>query len=180
MYSLVYYCKLFTQLPRPVGNTGGSLYSDGGGAAEYVCLPPDPTWNEFDVATKTGGTGRMYGAEYKAGNHGRPFFGSDFQSADVPCTVCRSTARATVLMIPGRAECYSGWHQEYTGYLMSGSFHHRDASEFICVDSRPEKIPNSSANQNGKLMYFVEGHCGSLPCPPYHQGRELACVVCTK
>ena len=27
-----------------VGYAGGSLYSDPGGAAEYVCLPPDPIY----------------------------------------------------------------------------------------------------------------------------------------
>jgi hypothetical protein len=26
----------------------------------------------------------------------------------------------------------------------------------------------------------VESHCGSLPCPPYVQGYELTCAVCTK
>jgi hypothetical protein len=94
--------------------------------------------------------------------------------------VCRSTVRDTTLMIPGRKECYPGWHTEYWGYLMSGSYTDNDASEYVCVDHVPETAPGSSANLNGKLLYFVEARCGSLPCPPYHNGRELACVVCTK
>jgi hypothetical protein len=104
----------------------------------------------------------------------------NFQEQDVQCAVCRSETRTTSVMIPGRSACYAGWSTEYSGYLMSGAHEHVAASEFVCMDARPHPEPHSSENLNGKLFYFVEGRCGALPCPPYVNGRELPCVVCTK
>ena len=53
-------------------------------------------------------------------------------------------------------------------------------SDFVCVSVGMEHIPGGAANQNGGLLYVVEASCGSLKCPPYVEGYELACVVCTK
>jgi hypothetical protein len=74
----------------------------------------------------------------------------------------------------------SGWHLEYSGYLMTISEYHPAAGEYICMDGNPEPIPHGSANTNGNVMYFVEAICGTLPCLPYVDGRELACSVCSK
>ena len=63
---------------------------------------------------------------------------------------------------------------------MSGGYGNYAASEYICVDKAAEKIPGSQANTDGTLLYPVEAVCGALPCPPYTNGRELTCVVCTK
>ena len=52
--------------------------------------------------------------------------------------------------------------------------------QYICVDNVLKPVPGSSANKQGLLLYFVEGQCGSLPCPPYDNTRELSCAVCTK
>ncbi len=38
----------------------------------------------------------------------------------------------------------------------------------------------TNANQNGNLLYPTEAECGSLPCGPYVQDRELTCVVCAR
>ena len=45
-----------------------------------------------------------------------------------------------------------------------------------------ENVLGNGHDQNGRLLYAVEASChaNSLPCPPYVQGREIACVVCTK
>ena len=67
-----------------------------------------------------------------------------------------------------------------SGYLVAGDYMHSSASEFICLDSNAEAIVGSAANHDGKTFYLAEGYCGSLPCPPYVQGRELTCVVCSK
>ena len=61
---------------------------------------------------------------------------------------------------------------------MAEYYQHKSASEFVCVDENPETI-GSHLDQNGKLFYFVEGHCGSLKCDPYKDGRELTCAVCS-
>ena len=99
---------------------------------------------------------------------------------DVPCVVCQVNHRSSTIMIPARTACYPGWTLEYWGYLMSG---HRDlpaSTDYYCVDADQEAVKGRGQNDNGYLLFFVEGRCGSLPCPPYVNGRELTCVVCTK
>jgi hypothetical protein len=98
---------------------------------------------------------------------------------DVPCVVCRSP-RPTTLIIPGRKDCYSGWTIEYVGYLMSGHSAHTGNTDYACVDMDPEAVYHGEANLNGNLFYVNEVKCGSLPCQEYPDGRELACVVCSK
>ncbi len=84
------------------------------------------------------------------------------------------------IMIPGRNQCYPGWNLEYNGYLMAGHHSHRGKTDYICVDSDPESYGAGFRNDAGALLYAVEGICGSLPCPPYVNHRELTCVVCSK
>ena len=57
---------------------------------------------------------------------------------------------------------------------------HQAPSEYVCVDKNGEKVRGGEADRNGKLFYQVEAVCGSLPCPPYKNGREMTCVVCPK
>ena len=61
---------------------------------------------------------------------------------------------------------------------MSEHYTH-SASQFTCVDEKPEVLKGGHVNHNGKLFYFVDGSCGSLKCPPYEDGRELTCAVCS-
>ena len=83
-------------------------------------------------------------------------------------------------MIPARNQCYDGWQIEYAGYLAADlSSHHR--SEFVCVDGEAEATPDgSSRNENGVLFYPAQGRCGSLPCGPYEDEKDLLCVVCSR
>jgi len=67
-----------------------------------------------------------------------------------------------------------------SGYLVTGSDPHASASELICLDELPETIPGGDQNHDGKVFYLAEAVCGSLRCPPYVEGRELTCVVCSK
>ena len=53
-------------------------------------------------------------------------------------------------------------------------------TQFTCMDTTFKSVIGSSADKNGLLFYFVEGICGSLPCPPYENNKELSCAVCTK
>ena len=63
---------------------------------------------------------------------------------------------------------------------MSGYYTHGAASEFVCVDKNAKKVRGGEGDSNGKVFVQVEAVCGSLPCPPYKNGREMTCVVCTK
>lgn len=161
------------------GFAGGSYYSHTGGAADMLCLPDDPDWEKYDDTLQHGGL--IFGAEYNdayrpntaPNDHG-------LYNDDVPCVACNLEHRSSVIMIPGKSSCYSGWTREYWGYLMAGNSNHAAATNYYCVDSNPEGIPNTKASVDGYVLYYVEGRCGSLPCPPYVNYRELTCVVCTK
>lgn len=63
---------------------------------------------------------------------------------------------------------------------MAGNWNHPAATTYTCVDEHPEAVHGGPENRNGYLFYHVEALCGSLKCPPYVHGRELACVVCSK
>ena len=161
------------------GYMGGGLYNQGGSAANPVCLPRDPKYDKYDDTVNN--LAFMYGAEYELDAHmSTVLFEQNVHDHDVPCAVCRSTTRATTLLIPGRKNCYPGWRMEYTGYLMSGTYTQPASTEYVCVDGSPEMVPHGYANKDGYLLYSVEGSCGSLPCPQYVNGREIACVVCSK
>lgn len=121
----------------------------------------------------------MYGAEYEI-NYAYSPFKSNLHDHDVPCAVCYVRSRVSQLMIPARNDCPSGWTEEYHGYLMSWHHGHKKSGDFICIDTDAEFVHGSKANRDGALLYLVEGQCGSLPCLPYFNGRELTCAVCTK
>ena len=164
------------------GYAAGSDYRNTGGAANYICLSPDPIWGHYNDAHDAAGT--VFGVEYQfegamPGYDTTTFFHKKVHDEDAPCSVCRSR-RSTVIMIPGRNHCYIGWTLEYKGYLVSSYYGHTAAGEYVCLDDHPDVIPGGHTNQDGKLFYLVEGRCGSLTCPPYVDGRELTCVVCSK
>ena len=101
------------------------------------------------------------------------------QDHNVPCAVCQAE-RNNVLMIPAKYTCYPGWHKEYSGYLVAERRDHKSNKMFECLDHDPEADQAGYRNENGALMYPTKGYCGSLPCPPYEEGKPLTCVVCTK
>ncbi|VDH96285.1 Hypothetical predicted protein [Mytilus galloprovincialis] len=157
-----------TLYAKPHGYAGGGHYNNPGSGAEYVCLPPDPDY------VKTSGLdyGRMYGAEFDSN-----FFASNANDEDVPCALCRTERASSVIMIPGKNKCYSGWKEEYHGYLASGGYSNVAASAFVCVDINPEYIIGGVDQHLGKLFFEVLTKCGSLKCPPYINNYPLTCVV---
>jgi hypothetical protein len=164
-------------------SSGSALHT--GAAVNHICLPTDPTWNARDGSYAY--HAYIYGTEYESGTANTNAFGSDLVNHNAPCAVCRSTARPTAMMLPGRHLCYPGWTTEYHGYLMAGDYHDVSGTEFICVDGAPESEPQDSRHDTdtGKL-FVVEADCetssssSSLTCPPYIAGREITCSVCTK
>ena len=164
------------------GYAGGSDHAHKGGAASMLCLPEDPDWDNGKFSDKLDpDVGFVYGAEYQDGQ-GRNdrLFGESHHDNDVPCVVCEVKKRLTVIIIPGKSKCAAGWTFEYSGFLMAGKHAHPAATNYYCVDKDPENVPSGRADKNGYLLYFVEARCGSLKCPPFVNGRELQCVVCSK
>ncbi|XP_076448957.1 short-chain collagen C4-like [Babylonia areolata] len=151
------------------GVAGGSWYDHTGAAANPLCLTLAP---QFDgTAAHPTYRGYLYGAEYQD----IPIH----HDHDVPCSVCRA-ALSTTIMIPATRTCPTGWTTQYTGYLTSGHYEHKAASEYVCLDKDPEHASSGHLNQHGKLFYFTVTQCGNLPCPPYVNNKVVLCVVCSK
>ncbi|XP_061186270.1 short-chain collagen C4-like [Saccostrea echinata] len=152
------------------GFAGGSWYAHSGAAAEFVCLPPDP-----NLTTKfTTSNAFMHGAEYDSTDFGHN------NGDDLPCVVCRRTTQSSVLMIPGMNNCYTGWTEQYRGYLAAGQYNDAAATQYICLDEHSDALQAGERNDNGKFVHPVKAVCGALACPPYHNNTYLSFVVCTK
>ncbi|XP_071139149.1 short-chain collagen C4-like [Mytilus edulis] len=154
------------------GIGAGGHYTNPGRPTNQVCVPHDP-----DLGKVSHGSyfGTVYGMEYDTNE-----FGSNLIDKDVPCAVCRVSHASTILMIPGKSQCYAGWKTEYSGNLMSGHHSHAGGSQYICVDSSPDVLEAGSRNDNGYLLYGTKAYCGSLKCPPYVQDTFFKCVVCSR
>ncbi|CAH1269381.1 Hypp4164 [Branchiostoma lanceolatum] len=159
------------------GVAGGTHYTQTGGGTNYLCLPKNPEWGSYQDGHQLN-SAYIYGAEYEL-SHDVPFGSKNLNDHDVPCAVCQ-TYRSNQLMIPARKTCPTGWFPEYDGYLMASYRDHAGAKEYVCMDKKPEAEHAGHLNHDGALFYPVEAACGALPCPPYVDGRELTCVVCSK
>ena len=160
------------------GRAAGSHFSHRGGGSNYQCITLKPKNEEFGDGSR--GDGFIYGAEYQIEGHvPKSVLDLKLHDHDVPCAVCYVSTRTAKIMVPGTFECPSRWTREYHGYLMTERHnHHR--STFECVDLEAQKAIGGHANRDGALFYFVEPRCGSMPCPPYDQVREMTCAVCTR
>ena len=157
------------------GRAAGSQHGHSGGGGNYQCIVEDP--ENFDYGPGTVDASLMYGAEYKMRGD-VPSKSLPLDDHDVPCAVCYVAERETVLMIPGKYTCPQKWIREYYGYLMAERHnHHR--STFECMDVKPETVISGRDHQGDAFFYHVEPRCGSLPCPPYEEEKEMTCAVCT-
>ncbi|XP_022110553.1 short-chain collagen C4-like isoform X1 [Acanthaster planci] len=159
------------------GYATSSHYSHKGGTSDFICLPKNPQW----ASHKDGFNSHsfLYGTEYQVGNFD-PFSHKNAEHLNnhaVPCAVCR-LVRKTKLLYPARLSCPTGWRVEYSGFLMAGHYTH-GRTEALCVDKEPEAVVGSSAAKYEALLYVMESVCGSLHCPPYVNGREITCTVCS-
>ena len=159
-----------------LGLIGGERYNHQGGGVNYLCLPSSPKYDKYKDGRQSAGF--VYGTEYEV-NSFNPFTKS-LDDHDAPCVVCFVRSRASMLMMPARNDCPSGWTEEYHGYLMTAYYDHKKQRDYVCVDKDAEARPGTAVSKDGALLYPVEGVCGSLPCHPYVAGRELTCAVCTK
>ena len=159
-----------------------------GGGSNFLCLPEQPQWRNHSTGTTW--SGWLYGTVYRLKTGHDALFrnggSSVFHNKPTPCAVCYVPQRSAQLMIPASNECPIGWTREYNGYLMSAysyavqtkTYAHHSAS-YICIDLSPETAVGP-INILQALLYFVKVGCGTLPCSRYHNGWEVACVVCTK
>ncbi len=161
------------------GYAASGHYQQPGAARNLLCLTDSPSYDSYSDLNQNGAL--LYGTEYQTNGYG--LTASPWPSVhnfSAPCVVClRENARIS-LMIPGSKLCPAGWNLEYSGYLMGTHYTQSGGGgELVCVDRLPAAIGNVSL-QGGNLWYPTEAECGSLPCAPYVQDREVTCAVCTR
>ena len=156
------------------GRIGGQHFTHTGGTSSQLCLHMNPRF-----VSNAGDTLQwIYGTEYEI-IHGNPFTKS-IHDHEAVCVVCLVNSRGSKLVVNGRNDCPTGWTLEYHGYLMSAHYGHKGRTQAICVDVDADVAPGTHQNLNGNLLYTIQAGCGSLPCAPYINGREITCAVCTK
>ncbi|XP_067940947.1 uncharacterized protein [Watersipora subatra] len=161
------------------GSAAGTV-TRGGGGAKYLCMPPNPEYNKFDMSNDTAAHSWLYSTEYMSFDLG--IFPRSVHGHNVACSVCHAP-RSAKTMIPAKRSCPIGWTKEYEGYLMSGYVRNMKTS-YECVDTDPDVIGGTQNVTGGASLYFVSGYCGEYGglshCPRYVTARELTCVICTK
>jgi len=158
-----------------------------GSGPNYLCLHNSPKFLNTVAGAQTDSSW-IYGVEYefKQGfSNKQPFSyenngGADLWHNDAICVVCFSPKASVQHMVAGRPDCPSSdMHLEYSGFLASERHSHPAQGEYICLDYAPEPRPGGAAASYGGLLYPVQVGCGALSCPPFVDGAELTCAVCT-
>ena len=160
------------------GKAAGSKFNERGGGANYLCMPVEspvaPEFTNFEPGAQTN-RAHLFGLDYVT-------FDGPLRAVngrDPPCAVCLTRHKSTNIMIPGRLNCPADWTKEYSGYLMS-TFSFYDRTSFVCVDGNPQEYRVSVDDiSNVGIFGHVEAMCSSLPCPPYEEGKEVTCVICS-
>ena len=162
------------------GRAAGSWYNEKGGGANYLCLPEQPQYSTYTAGVQRG-RAYLHGGVYATGSN--PADTGPFRSVsnhNVPCAVCYTSTRGTVIMIPAQTTCPSSWTREYYGYLMANWIGYY-RTMFECVDYSPQSVTGRTTVTIGMLFYHTEVKCNDgLQCPPYDVQKEVTCVVCTK
>ena len=158
------------------GITAGSYHDHTGGGSNYICMVKEARYPPGAVTT-SGGADSIYGTEYETISRAL----HRLHNHNVPCAVCLVTTHSAQLMIPGTDLCPGGWTTEYTGWLMSERYSHKGRTMYVCVDKDAQAVPHLGANKDSTLMFHTTVDCDfGIPCPPYEDSKDLACVICTK
>ena len=160
------------------GFAAKSRATETGGGINFQCLPStNPDYLDYAVGNQVH-RAKIYGVEYEVWESDGPLRAVQFHG--VPCAVCFTSLRGASLMIPAKTVCPNGWTREYYGYLMAERSAHVSPSTYECIDMDPDSLPATGANLLGGIFMHVETPCLTHLCPPYKEGMELTCVVCTK
>ncbi|VDI03638.1 Hypothetical predicted protein [Mytilus galloprovincialis] len=164
------------------GFVGGSSYTSSGSAVDYLCLMNDPQWGIYD--SKVNNNPIIGGAIFDVHDinvPNSPFDHGKYDHHGVACSFCRKKKKSSTILIPARHDCYGNWVKEYDGYLYAGHHTHAAATQYICLDKTPEALDKQPNWTDKKLLYPVTVNCnGAIPCPPFVNGREVTCVVCSR
>ena len=160
------------------GRAAGTKFNVKGGTSDTLCMPETPQYLSTDTTATYAAI--VHGVEYETfGTSSTPL--RSLLQANMPCAVCHTDTKLSVLIVPAQYTCPNGWSTEYSGYLTTElKYFDRQRKDTLCVDKDAEAVPGSLANTNPSLAYFIRATCDGLPCPPYNTGMALTCAVCSK
>ena len=141
-------------------------------------MPETPQYLSTDTTANSAAL--LRGVEFETyGTSSTPF--RNLLNADMPCAVCHTDTKLSVLTVPAQYTCPNGWTMEYNGYLMTDTERsERQRKNTLCVDKDAEAVPGSQAEINPSLVYLMRATCNGLPCPPYNTNMALPCAMCSK
>ena len=97
------------------------------------------------------------------------------------CAVCENRGISSTFTLFGKDVCPEGYVADYTGYGFAsrhGSSYQK--TNYFCLDSKPQEYSRrTGTNYNHGIVWPMEAACGTLPCPPYTQNREILCAQCS-
>ena len=128
------------------GTAVGGRHNHKGSASNMMCLPYDT----MDSPINVGGNTIAYAVEYRiynALNHA--------ECRNMPCALCEATGRDDKIMIPSHYVCPSGWHKEYSGYIMAGHQNQEGSSMYYSIDESLEQVKGSGSCEDVHHMYTV-------------------------
>ena len=161
--------ELGTQLLY-AGRAAGPAYSQAGGT-DLLCLPDNPEY--LSVNSPSNAQAQLYGVQFKTN-----LDNMNLKNQNLPCSVCYTPTRSTMVMIPSWTHCPASWTKEYVGYIMTGGSAGR--VQHVCIDQHTEVVPGEASDRGGTWLYHVEVNCDSgILCPPYTATKEVTCAVCT-
>ena len=155
------------------GRAAGPLWSNRGGGVDLLCLPSNPDY--LTANSVHNALSPLYGVEYHTvvGN-------SNLLNHNLPCAVCYTPTRSTMVMIPAWTHCPASWTKEYVGYVMTEQ-KAQHPLQHVCVDQNAEAVAGEARDVNGALLHHIDVACNTgIPCPPYSDNKEITCAVCTK
>lgn len=97
------------------------------------------------------------------------------------CAVCENRAVSSTFTLFGKDVCPEGYVSDYTGYGFASRYCcSYQKTNYICLDNKPQEYARrTGTNYNQGIVWPMEASCGSLPCPPYSQNREVLCAQCS-
>ena len=166
------------------GVVAGGRANQKGATASLLCLPE---LSNYDVIEAGVQDSRPYieGILYMVGNF--PMW-SPLHMRRVPCTLCRVPDRGVATVHPARNTCLGNWTLEYTGFMMGSATSQNHGTDSICVDAdaEPQSPERSAYEGDGHgVMYgaismtHTDCNPGDMTCPPYYEGQEILCAVCS-
>ena len=156
----------------------GSLSSKSGSGANSICVISGNSQTYLDYNDGQQSAAQLHAVKLVTSGYGIQTM-QGAHNRILPCSLCFLDNQYSVITIPARTECPSGWQVKYQGYLFAAYYSHQK-NDWRCIDKQPDSVRSYRSDQAD--LYPVEIECGSISCRSksrYVQNREIACIVCS-